>query len=96
MIQGVLRVLEDGGLSYWCPGCQENHRVYVAPTTRGPVWGWNGDYQLPTFTPSVLSNPGRENPGSHICHHFVRNGRIEYLADCSHFLAGQIVPMTAP
>lgn len=31
-------------------------------------------------------------PG-YVCHSFVRNGKIEFLSDCSHHLAGKIVPL---
>lgn len=40
------------------------------------------------------SNP--DNPSSFkclICHCYVTNGKIEYLSDCSHDLAGKIVEM---
>jgi len=33
--------------------------------------------------------PGRDM----LCHSFVRNGRIEFLGDCTHHLAGQSVPL---
>lgn len=36
-----------------CPGCDEAHIVYVEPRD-GPAWGFNGDLQRPTFTPSIL------------------------------------------
>lgn len=30
-----------------------------------------------------------------VCHSYVRNGHIEFLPDCTHALAGKIVPMVA-
>lgn len=33
--------------------------------------------------------PGRDM----LCHSFVRDGRIEFLSDCTHALAGQTVPL---
>lgn len=33
--------------------------------------------------------PGRDT----VCHSFVRDGRIEFLSDCTHALAGQTVPL---
>lgn len=35
-----------------CPGCRELHQVRVEGKG-GPRWGFNGDFDRPTFTPSV-------------------------------------------
>lgn len=32
----------------------------------------------------------------HVCHSFVRDGRIEFLSDCTHALAGQTVELSEP
>ena len=55
-------------------------------------WEFNGDMDKPTFSPSILSKwPG---PGSvKICHSFVRDGKIQFLADCTHDLKGQTVDL---
>jgi hypothetical protein len=61
-----LRVLGNGGVAFWCPGCGEAHAIYVEPPTSGaarPVWGFNGDGDRPTFTPSVLVRSGHFVPG---------------------------------
>lgn len=75
-----------------CPGCKGIHGITTAPGR----WTFNGDVERPTFSPSVLCswppNPDR-------CHSFVRDGRIEFLSDCTHSLAGQMVDLpeiTAP
>ena len=49
---GVLRRIEGGFLAFRCPGCQFSH--YVRVTTGNRDWGFNGDYDRPTFTPSIL------------------------------------------
>lgn len=52
-----LRRCEDGLVRFKCPGCDDTHGVYVEPAGDGrarPVWGFNGDGDKPTFTPSVL------------------------------------------
>lgn len=49
--RGVLRIIEGGRLGFWCPGCKEMHVV-----TSG--WSFNGDYDRPTFHPSVLVSSG--------------------------------------
>lgn len=68
---------------YWCPGCKTNHRIVT------PNWDYNGSPTYPTFSPSVLVDYG----DGRTCHHFVRNGKIEYLSDCFHELRGTTVEM---
>ena len=101
-----------------CPGCGEFHSMQVAPSggpVSGPNWGFNGNLEKPTFTPSILSRSGHYAshfvPGSscwctynaehpedatfncNICHSFVTDGRIQFLNDCTHALAGQTVDL---
>lgn len=90
---------------FHCPGCDDVHGVTIE---EGPVvWGWNGDLELPTFTPSVLVTGVQWNPAdgfykpNHavapgegiVCHSFVTDGRIQFLGDCTHTLAGQTVDL---
>jgi hypothetical protein len=80
---------------FWCPGCETHHAVNVKhPTGERPVWQWNGDRERPTFAPSVLVTYdfGEERTPKR-CHIFVRDGRIEYLSDCTHQLAGTTIEM---
>ncbi len=56
-LSNVLRDVEDNGLSFWCPGCKTAHTIYHSEGT-GIRWGWNGDINKPTFTPSVLVKSG--------------------------------------
>jgi len=51
--RGVLRTLEGGQVAFMCPGCRELHQINVGQDTR-PRWGFNGNYERPTFTPSIL------------------------------------------
>lgn len=60
--RGVLRTAEGGRLLFWCPGCKEMHQVQTG-NGPGPRWGFNGDYDRPTFTPSVLIRTGHHVPG---------------------------------
>jgi hypothetical protein len=75
-----------------CPGCGYHHSVAVNGTHNesSASWGWNGDLENPTFTPSVLVNASMPE---HRCHSFVREGKIEFLSDCFHSLAGQTVEL---
>lgn len=67
-----------------CPGCKEAHPF-------DQRWTFNGNYDLPTFTPSLRVMGARE--GETKCHSFVTNGRIEFCGDSPHALAGQTVDL---
>jgi hypothetical protein len=80
----------------WCPGCSEGrtsgsgyHALIVkAPEgSSAPVWGWDGNIERPTFTPSLLCE------GEIRCHSFIVAGQWQFLGDCEHPLAGQTVDM---
>lgn len=62
MKRGVLRVIAGGLVAFRCPGCKELHQVRVEGYGR-PRWGFNGDYERPTFTPSVRVRTGHYVPG---------------------------------
>lgn len=53
LISSILRQAEGGQLTWWCPGCDGAHTIQTGEGP-GPRWGWNGDAERPTFTPSVL------------------------------------------
>src|SRR3546814_5434913 len=64
----------------------------------GPRWGYNGNPESPTFTPSILvsyngPDAGRNGAPPAICHSFVTDGRIQFLGDCTHALASQTVDL---
>lgn len=52
-LSSILRNATDGSLVWWCPGCNGPHQV-AHGAGDGPRWGWNGNAEQPTFTPSVL------------------------------------------
>lgn len=67
-------------------------------------WTFNGDYVNPTFSPSVNETWGKEgqthanlaaDPRPNRNHCFIRDGKIEYLSDCTHKYAGQTCELTA-
>ncbi|WDA11684.1 DUF6527 family protein [Paracoccus marcusii] len=94
-----LRSLQNGMVGFMCPGCNGMHAI----TVEGPnSWGFNGNVDAPTFTPSILVRCGSavdpsfiDEPGDPptVCHSFVSDGQIQFLADCTHQLAGQTVPL---
>lgn len=108
-LRGVLRTQQGHRLAFFCPGCNELHAVGIPPNRI--AWGFNGDYERPTFSPSVkvegvrrLTDDEHERvmrgetvkPVPFVCHSFVRNGKIEFLGDCTHALAGQTVDLVPP
>jgi hypothetical protein len=48
--------------------------------------------EAPTFTPSILVRYSWSD-GPRVCHSFVTGGRIQFLEDCTHHLAGQTVDL---
>lgn len=52
-LSSILRSSEGGGLMFWCPGCDGAHQVKVGAGD-GPRWGYNGNPDKPTFSPSIL------------------------------------------
>lgn len=68
--------------AFHCPGCEYGHSFQV------PRWSWNGFLDKPTFRPSLLVN--KDDPNSR-CHSYVTEGRIEFLGDSFHKLAGKTV-----
>ncbi|WP_425962728.1 DUF6527 family protein [Rhizobium nepotum] len=106
-LSSKLRSLEGGRLMFWCPGCDGAHQVGVGDGP-GPRWGYNGNPDAPTFTPSVLvrgTAPLTDEEintvmagvavqtATTVCHSFVTDGRIQFLSDCTHTLAGQTVDL---
>jgi hypothetical protein len=88
---------EHYGYRFDCPGCGEPHAIPTKPHERG--WDFSGTEDRPTFAPSILVHPhgALAEDGSVYqtpqCHSFVRDGRIEFLGDCTHKLAGQTVDL---
>jgi hypothetical protein len=95
------------GFHFHCEGCKSAHGVYTyqAPVKKDskgnviegkvvPVWGYNGNEEKPTFTPSILAQ-WEEGPNNvkKVCHSFVTDGNIRYLNDCTHHLKGKTVEL---
>ncbi|MEM8605073.1 MAG: DUF6527 family protein [Cyanobacteria bacterium P01_H01_bin.121] len=86
MKKGKLRIAQTGNFLVWCPGCSEYHVI-------DQRWTFNGNYDSPTFNPSLLVTI----PGSSTrCHAFIRQGQWQFLSDCNHMLAGQTVSIPVP
>jgi Family of unknown function (DUF6527) len=66
-------------IAFHCPGCEYGHQI---PVTGMRAWTWNGSLDKPTLQPSILVNRGSANPGVHVCHSIVTDGRIQFLLTC--------------
>lgn len=83
-----------------CPGCRFNHHFITEwdiekaslPPDRRLTWNFNGSVEMPTFEPSLVNRYTSFGKNG-ICHLFVTLGRIAYLPDCTHALAGKNVEM---
>lgn len=74
----------EAGWLIQCPGCGNCHMF-------DSRWTFNGDFDKPTFSPSMLV--GQDTP-ERLCHSFVTDGKIQFLSDCAHELAGQTVDLS--
>jgi len=82
----------DDGLRYYCQGCQSSHMIKIGQGA-GPRWGWNGSMEAPTFSPSVMvtydgPDAGVDGAPPAVCHTFIKDGRVQFLGDCTHQFAG--------
>lgn len=70
---------------FMCPACNETHAF-------NQTWEFNGDYELPTISPSLLVTgygfDGNKNSVPIICHSWITKGKIKFFKDCSHDKAG--------
>ena len=55
-----VRSTENGtAILFQCPGCGNMHKVYIKESEYPhPVWGYNGNPDSPTITPTVLVKSG--------------------------------------
>ena len=95
----------DGGrVHFWCPGCDEVHGITVGTWT----WNGDLEHPTFSPSVLIRGNqwPKDEYPEYHkpahrsvapgddtVCHSFVTDGRIQFLDDCTHALAGQTVDL---
>jgi hypothetical protein len=78
---------DEGDWLFACPGCNCLHAF-------NHNYSFNGDVVRPTFLPSLLFGAVTAGvPGVRRCHFYVAEGRIQFLADCTHTLAGTTVDM---
>ena len=68
------------GWMIFCPACGCCHLFDAR-------WTFNGDLKRPSFQPPLVVNgDGKNGPR---CHSVVTDGKIQYMPDCGHALAGK-------
>lgn len=105
------REWQYNALVFWCPGCEYLyegemvgglHMLPIDGNAPGSKWGFNGNLEAPTLTPSILTahefsrRPGLDGAivvQKFVCHSFLRDGVFEFLGDCTHQYASQNVPI---
>lgn len=82
--------VSESSLNYqfMCPGCGDLHAF-------NDKWRFNQNMERPTISPSLLVEGylGKKNGVAQYgtCHSFIKDGRIQFLNDCTHDLRGQTV-----
>jgi hypothetical protein len=76
---------------FYCPACGRCHPYSLGEPKQGrPVWNFNGNWESPTFTPSLrVLHPY----GATECHVNITDGYIYYHSDCPHSYANKVVPL---
>lgn len=76
--------------TFYCPGCGCDHGVWTTKfNIMGAIWKFDDNMDFPNVEPSIRIKRNEET----LCHLYIKNGKIEYLADCRHELAGKTVEM---
>ena len=103
-----LRAADGGKFTFRCPGCNGHHMVNSGwsltggvdkPTLTPSVLIRSGHYASayvagePCWCTFNAAEPGRALFTCYLCHLFVVDGKIQFLRDCTHALAGQTVDM---
>jgi len=79
----------EGAFGCWCPGCQELHALPYP----GRGWGFNGDLERPTFSPSfkIEWHGLQDGVEAHrVCHFTLTAGILHFHNDSTHSLRGDV------
>lgn len=92
-----------GQYIFFCPGCKETHSIWTENEGyKHPIWKFNHDVNNPTVSPSIkVTYPANINAEEEfkewrterICHSFIRDGKIQFLEDCTHDLKNKTVEL---
>ncbi len=66
---------------FYCPGCGSLHSMTFNGFLNecGATWTFNGNYEKPTLSPSLLVTWENNR-----CHSLINNGMMQFLGDCTH------------
>lgn len=93
---------------FYCEGCKENHFFnsswtfngdFVKPTVTPSILVSSGHYAPEYKGDTCWCTYNAEHPDElapfrcYRCHSYVTNGKIQYLSDCTHELAGKTVDL---
>jgi hypothetical protein len=76
--------------------------LIALPVTPPTGWTWNKSVDAPTIQPSILTTGTHYQGGDPVdkanwpdirCHTFITDGKVQFLADCSHELKGQTLDL---
>ncbi len=91
---------------FYCPGCLHYHMLPINGADN--AWDFNNNADSPTFKPSILARGVdhlteaeetlilagvKIEPRKYVCHSFVTDGKINFLHDCTHSLAGKTIDL---
>lgn len=78
-------------IAFYCPGCKEHHIINIEAPIGRPTWTFNGNWDAPTFSPSVRHFTTDPDTGVEetYCHYFIVDGRFNYCGDCNHDFNGR-------
>ncbi len=101
---------DDGSLLWWCVACDCAHggtpdrwtfNGDEEHPTFSPSFLVRSGHYIPGHTGDCWCKWDAKHPDEPsgfqcgVCHTFVRDGKIQYLADCTHVYAGKTVEMVA-
>ena len=98
-----------GEFMFDCPGCKCSHSIptkgagawYFNGNTDRPTVSPSLLVRAPMWVPPVTAenheewkrNPWEQKQVESVCHSIINDGKIQYLSDCTHELAGQTVEL---
>lgn len=78
-------IVKDGRVLIPCVACECLHSVNILNTRNEDTWRFNNNLVSPTLTPAIKI----QYAGGHVCSSLVINGKIKYLSESTHNLAGK-------
>jgi len=79
-----------GKYIFYCPGCEDYHLISTIKTHWNRYHVLTGTLLKPTIRASVLSKEDKEFNKPR-CHSYITEGKIHFLIDSTHRLAGKTV-----